>query len=68
MHHQNNFYNHLELIEKDKESFDSNTISKKIRICPNCNEPNKIENGFCFKCKMILSFDSYNEIRTEDRK
>jgi integrase len=55
------------IIEKDKESFDSNTINKKIRICPNCNEPNKAENRFCFKCKMILSFDSYSEIRTEDK-
>jgi len=55
------------IIEKDKESFDSDTISKKIRVCPNCNEPNKAENGFCFKCKMILSFDSYSEIRNEDK-
>jgi len=55
------------IIDKDRESFDSNAISKKIRICPNCNEPNKIENRFCFKCKMILSFDSYSEIRNEDK-
>ena len=40
----------------------------KITNCPNCNEPNKIENGFCFKCKMILSYDSYNELRTEDNQ
>jgi hypothetical protein len=55
------------ILEKDKEIFDSTAISKKIRICPNCNEPNKKENGFCFKCKMILSFDSYTEIRSEDK-
>ncbi|MDX1373828.1 MAG: zinc ribbon domain-containing protein, partial [Nitrososphaeraceae archaeon] len=33
----------------------------KSRECPNCHEPNKPESRFCMKCKMILSYDTYNE-------
>ena len=40
----------------------------KIINCPNCNEPNKTENKFCFACKMILSYDSYNILKTEDNQ
>jgi integrase/recombinase XerD len=29
--------------------------------CPNCNEPNKIDSKFCVKCRMVLTFDAYNE-------
>jgi hypothetical protein len=29
--------------------------------CPNCNEPNKAESKFCTKCKMVLTYDAYNE-------
>lgn len=33
----------------------------KPKTCTNCNEPNKIESKFCVKCKMVLSYDAYNE-------
>jgi integrase/recombinase XerD len=33
----------------------------KPKQCPNCNEPNKIDSRFCSKCKMILSYDAYEE-------
>ena len=33
----------------------------KSKSCPNCNEPNKPDSRFCFKCKMVLTFDSYKE-------
>jgi 2-oxoglutarate dehydrogenase complex dehydrogenase (E1) component-like enzyme len=33
----------------------------KSKPCPNCSEPNKPESKFCFKCKMVLTFDSYKE-------
>ena len=33
----------------------------KSKSCPNCNEPNKPDGKFCFKCKMVLTFDSYKE-------
>jgi integrase len=33
----------------------------KSKTCPNCQEPNKPDSKFCIKCKMILSYNSYNE-------
>jgi hypothetical protein len=41
-----------------------NRISSDILIpksCPNCNEPNKPESKFCAKCRMVLTYDAYNE-------
>jgi integrase/recombinase XerD len=29
--------------------------------CPNCNEPNKPDCKFCAKCRMVLTYDAYNE-------
>jgi integrase/recombinase XerD len=34
--------------------------------CPNCSEPNKPDSKFCTKCRMILSYDAYEE--TVDNK
>ena len=36
--------------------------------CPNCNEPNKSENRFCIKCKMVLTYDAYNETLEKEQK
>jgi integrase/recombinase XerD len=34
----------------------------KPKQCPNCNEPNKPETSkFCIKCRMVLTYDAYNE-------
>jgi hypothetical protein len=33
----------------------------KGKPCPNCNEPNKPDGKFCMKCRMILSYDAYQE-------
>ena len=33
----------------------------KPKTCTNCNEPNKIESKFCVKCKMVLSYDAYED-------
>jgi hypothetical protein len=35
--------------------------------CPNCNEPNKPDSKFCMKCRMVLTYDAYNET-LEDQK
>lgn len=35
--------------------------------CPNCSEPNKVDSKFCAKCRMVLSYDAYNET-LEQRK
>jgi hypothetical protein len=29
--------------------------------CPNCNEPNKPDSKFCARCRMVLTYDAYNE-------
>ncbi|MDN5847756.1 MAG: hypothetical protein L0H53_15940 [Candidatus Nitrosocosmicus sp.] len=34
----------------------------------NCNEPNKIDNKFCIKCRMVLSFDSYMDTLKEQKR
>jgi integrase len=33
----------------------------KPKQCPNCSEANKPDSKFCVKCRMVLSYDSYNE-------
>jgi hypothetical protein len=33
----------------------------KPKHCPNCNEGNKPDSKFCGKCRMVLSYDAYNE-------
>jgi uncharacterized tellurite resistance protein B-like protein len=33
----------------------------KPKQCPNCNEPNKPDGKFCAKCRMVLTYDAYNE-------
>jgi hypothetical protein len=38
----------------------------KFKQCPNCNEPNKPDSKFCAKCRMVLSYDAYEE--TVDNK
>jgi integrase/recombinase XerD len=32
-----------------------------MATCPNCNEPNRPEQKFCFKYKMVLTYDAYSE-------
>jgi hypothetical protein len=29
--------------------------------CPNCNEGNKPDSKFCASCRMVLSYDAYEE-------
>jgi integrase len=31
------------------------------KICPNCNEGNTQDAKFCYKCKMIMSYEGYQE-------
>lgn len=33
----------------------------KARQCPNCLESNKPDSRFCLRCRMVLSYDAYNE-------
>jgi hypothetical protein len=45
------------IVTKNNVSID--TLNPKI--CPNCNEGNTQDARFCSKCKMIMSFDGYQE-------
>ena len=40
----------------------------KPKICTNCSESNKIDSKFCVKCKMVLSYDAYEETLKEQDK
>jgi len=47
------------LIHRNRDEIDV----LKPRQCPNCNEQNKIDSKFCVKCRMILSYDTYQVIK-----
>lgn len=53
-------------IIKENESGTQYTL-KSIQ-CPNCSESNKQESPFCVKRKMVLSYESYNEVRNIDKQ
>jgi hypothetical protein len=36
--------------------------------CPQCSEPNKIDSKFCAKCRLVLSYDAYNETLEQREK
>ncbi len=40
----------------------------KPKQCPNCNEPNKPDARFCIKCRMVLTYDTYNETLQEQEE
>lgn len=35
--------------------------------CTNCSEPNKQDSKFCAKCRMVLTYDAYNETIEENQ-
>ena len=45
------------IVTKDKQFADA----LRPKPCPNCNEPNKPDAKFCAKCRMVLTYDAYNE-------
>ncbi len=45
------------IIPKDKEAADI----LRPKQCPNCSEPNKPDSKFCAKCRMVLTYDAYND-------
>ena len=52
------------IINKDKRASDA----LKPKQCPNCNEPNKPDSRFCAKCRMVLTYDAYNETVEQKEK
>ena len=49
------------IITKDRQQIDT----LKYKQCPNCSEPNKPDSKFCAKCRMVLTYDAYNETMEE---
>jgi integrase len=45
------------IITKDKDPLSV----LRPKACPHCNEPNKLDSKFCAKCRMVLTYDAYNE-------
>jgi hypothetical protein len=45
------------IITKDQQKLDP----LKPKQCPNCNEGNTPDSKFCARCRMILSYDAYEE-------
>jgi hypothetical protein len=45
------------IVTKDKQVSDVLTPKQ----CANCNEPNKPGRRFCARCRMVLTYDAYNE-------
>jgi hypothetical protein len=50
-----------------KDEFTDDLLLMKPKQCPNCNEGNKKDSRFYSACKMILSYDGYEQI-LEDQK
>ena len=46
-----------EITPKDNNQKDT----LRSKQCPNCAEPNKPDSKFCAKCRMVLTYDAYNE-------
>lgn len=44
------------------------STAMRSKQCPNCNEPNKPDSRFCSKCRLVLSYDAYNETLEEQKK
>ena len=40
----------------------------KPKQCPNCNEPNRPDQKFCAKCRMVLTYDAYNETLESEKQ
>jgi hypothetical protein len=52
------------IVTKEKQDIDK----FRSKQCPNCNEPNKPDSKFCNKCRMVLTYDAYNEALDEKNK
>jgi predicted amidophosphoribosyltransferase len=52
------------IVTKDKQLSDV----LRPKQCPNCSEPNKPDSRFCAKCRMVLTYDAYNETIEEKQE
>jgi integrase/recombinase XerD len=49
-----------------KDNTQINTLNPKL--CPNCNEGNTQDAKFCAHCRMVLTYDAYNETLDEQKR
>ena len=47
------------------KGLETNMNLLKPQQCPNCLEPNKPDSKFCAKCRMILRYDAFQEMKEE---
>ncbi|MGA6989026.1 MAG: zinc ribbon domain-containing protein [Nitrososphaeraceae archaeon] len=40
----------------------------KPKQCPNCNEPNRPDQKFCAKCRMVLTYNAYSETLESEKQ
>ena len=52
------------IITKDQNG----SAAMRSKECPNCKESNKPDARFCIKCRMVLTYDAYNETIEEQKK
>jgi hypothetical protein len=52
------------ILPKDKEKTDV----LKPKQCPNCNEPNRPDQKFCVKCRLVLSMEAFQDALGEQKK
>ena len=52
------------IISKDKQLLEA----LRPKQCPNCSEPNKPDSRFCAKCRMVLTYDAYNETLESEKQ
>ena len=52
------------IVTKDQKLSDA----LRPKQCPNCNEPNKPDGKFCAKCRMVLSYDAYEDTVNNKRE
>jgi hypothetical protein len=49
------------IISKDRK--EDNILQSKL--CPHCQEPNAPHSRFCLKCRMVLTYDEYEGVKSE---
>ena len=52
------------IITKDQKG----STALRSKQCPNCNEPNKPDAKFCAKCRMVLTYDAYDETLESEKQ
>jgi hypothetical protein len=52
------------IVTKDQNRSDA----LRPKQCPNCNEPNKPDCKFCARCRMVLTYDAYNEALEKEQE